>query len=239
MDPLVLIIAWLVTAAAAAQQGTIGFGFAVLSVPILSLVSPELTPVPQILLAFPMTLYIAWRERSDLDLSGAAWIIVGRLPGAVIGAWLLATVTRRTLNGLIAVVVLLAIIVLASGYSIRMTKINEFVAGVASGIGGTTSAIGGPPLALLYRDSSGATLRSSLGAIFAIGVIINVTTLGFAHAIHTTDLTVALLLSPALVAGLYASRFLKGRVEGAMLRRAIYVVSALAAVGLGVQAAFG
>jgi uncharacterized membrane protein YfcA len=49
------------------------------------------------------------------------------------------------------------------------------------------------------------------------------------------DLTLAALLLPAMLAGLWFSRFLAPRVEGATLRAAILWVSAFAAVGLLVK----
>ncbi|NOY55468.1 MAG: sulfite exporter TauE/SafE family protein [Actinobacteria bacterium] len=236
--PAVLIIALVVTAVASMLQGTIGFGFAVLSVPILALLYPGLTPIPQILLAGPLTFSMALREWRQLDLSGAGWIVAGRLPGAAIGALLLATVTRQALDGVIAIVVLAAVIALAAGLTVRLTPLNKFAAGVASGITGTTSAIGGPPLALIYRNEEGGTLRSSLGAIFTIGVIINVTTLTIVGQIHRHDIVTALFLAPAVAVGLFLSRYLKGRVEGVALQRGILIVSALAAVGLAVRTLF-
>jgi uncharacterized membrane protein YfcA len=237
--PAVLVVALIVTVAASTLQGTIGFGFSVISVPILTLVYPGLTPIPQLLMVGPLTVFMALRERSSLDLSGAGWIVVGRFPGAAIGALLLATVTERMLNGIIATIVLAGVIALASGLTIKLTPINKLLAGMVSGISGTTSAIGGPPLALIYRNEQGATLRSSLAAIFTIGVVINLTTLAIARQIHRQDLATALLLAPAVAVGLFLSRYLRGRVEGEALRRGILIVSALAAIGLGVRTIIG
>lgn len=235
----VLIAAWAVTLVAGMLQGTVGFGFAVLSVPILTILDPALTPIPQVLMAFPVALTMAIRERAHLDLHGAGWIIAGRVPGAVIGALLLSAVSEATLNVIIAGVVLAAVAALASGLRVRLDPVTKFSAGVVSGITGTTSAVGGPPLALLYRSATGGTLRASLGAIFSIGVVINVTTLTVAGQIHWSDVTTALLLLPAAAAGLWLSRFLTGKVEGEPLRRAILVVAALAAGGLVVRTLAG
>lgn len=49
---LELIIALLVTAVAAALQGTVGVGFAMVSVPVLTLLNSDFTPIPQVLLSF-------------------------------------------------------------------------------------------------------------------------------------------------------------------------------------------
>ena len=234
-----LIVAFLITAAAAALQGTVGVGFAMVSVPILTLVNSGLTPIPQVLLAFPMTIYMVVRERQHIDLRGAGWVLSGRLPGAIIGVTLLAILAQRTLDGMIAGIVLTAAVAMAAGWSVQQTRRNQVLAGVASGIAGTTSAIGGPPLAFLYQHSSGDRLRSSLAAIFSVGITINVTILAIAGQIHREDVVTAAMLLPALTIGLYSSRWITGRIADATIRRGILIVSALAGAVLAVRTIVG
>ncbi|MDH5373592.1 MAG: TSUP family transporter, partial [Acidimicrobiia bacterium] len=142
--PVEIIIALVVSTIGAAIQGVVGFGFGVLSVPILTIINPDFTPIPQLILALPLAMTIALRERRHLDLSGAAWVIAGRFPGGLLGALLLGAVASRTIDAIIAVVVIAASVTIASGWSIRRTSFTEFLAGVTSGITGTVSAVGGP-----------------------------------------------------------------------------------------------
>ncbi len=227
-----MVLAWIVTFGAAALQGSIGFGFAVLSVPLLTLVDPTLTPIPQIFLALPMAVAALWRERGRLDVTGIGWIVVGRVPGAFLGAWILVRIDERLLSAIIAAVVLGAVVAIARGYTIRLDRRNRIIAGLVSGFTGTTAAIGGPPLALLYRDAEGGVIRSSLGAIFTIGIAINLTLLGVTGAITVHDVVVALALAPPMAAGFAVSGRLLHRVEGRAVRVGILVVSSLAAVAL-------
>jgi uncharacterized membrane protein YfcA len=140
---------------------------------------------------------------------------------------------------MIAAIVLTAAAAMAAGWSVRQTRRNQFMAGVASGISGTTSAIGGPPLAFLYQHSSGERLRSSLAAIFSVGITINVTTLAIAGQIHGEDLKTAAMLLPALAIGLYSSRWITGRIADATIRRGILIVSAGAGIALAVRTIIG
>jgi uncharacterized membrane protein YfcA len=238
-SPLELLIALLVTAAAAALQGTVGVGFAMVSVPILTLLNSGFTPIPQVLMAFPMTIFMVIRERQHIDLRGAVWVLGGRLPGAIAGVILLGLLAQRTLDGMIAGIVLAAAVAMAAGWSVQQTRRNQFIAGVASGISGTTSAIGGPPLAFLYQHSSGERLRSSLAAIFSVGITINVTSLAVAGRIHRDDIVTAAILLPALAIGLYSSRWITGRIADATIRRGILIVSALAGTALAIRTIAG
>ncbi|MCB2224619.1 MAG: sulfite exporter TauE/SafE family protein [Actinobacteria bacterium] len=230
-----LAAALAVTAVAAGLQGTIGFGFALVCVPVLSVLDPALAPVPQLLLILPLTLAVAWRDRKEADLRAVPWVTAGRLPGAAIGLLLLASFDERTLGIAVAVTVLAGVALVSTGLQVPRNPGTSFTAGVLSGVMGLVASVGGPPLALLYRSARGATVRASLGVVFAIGVVISITARAAGGQMAGDDLRVALLLSPALVVGLWVGRRLAPRVEGALLRGAILAVSAAAGVLLLVR----
>ncbi len=235
VDLPALLAAAAVTVVGSALQGTIGFGFAVLAVPAFSLIDPVLAPVPVLLLAFPMTAAIAWRDRHGLDTRSVGWVLAGRLPGAALGTWLLLVVDDTTLTVVVAAFVLGAAAIIATGVHVQRTPVTSLVAGAASATASLVASIGGPPLALVYRSSEGPTIRASLSFVFVFGIILSVTIRIVIGEIADTDWQVAGLLLPAMGIGLWSSRFLTGRVEGAPLRAAILVVSALAAVGVLVR----
>ena len=134
MAPGLLGAALAITTVAATLQGTIGFGFSILSVPTLSLIDPRLAPVPQMLVVVPLVTRMAWRERHAIDLRGVAWIVVGRFPGAAAGALLVAVATPRVTDWLMAGIVLFAVAVLSTGYDIPRNRGTQLLAGTASGL---------------------------------------------------------------------------------------------------------
>lgn len=236
MSLMVWLIAMAITAGAAAIQGTVGVGFAMVAVPLLSLVNPDLAPVPQLLVILPITIAMAWREREAMDLRGVGWIIVGRFPGLALGVAMLAVATQRTLDMFIGVVVLVAVTVLATGFHIQRTSGTKFAAGVASGTTGVVVSIGGPPVALLYSNDEAATVRSTLAAVFAIGVSLSAAARLATGNMSMMDVHIALVLFPAAVAGYLVSVRYKDRVPAGTARAAILGVSAAAAVALIVRA---
>lgn len=237
MTPLLWIVALVVTALAAMLQGVVGLGFAMVSVPILSLIDPRLAPVPQLLITIPLTISMAWRERHAMDLSGAMWIIAGRVPGAFVGLALLAVATGAALDVMIAAIVLIAVVIIGSGYHVSRNPGTDFTAGVFSGTSSLVASIGGPPLALLYTSADGETIRSSLAAVFSVGILITVGVRAFSGNITSSDLRVAAVLFPALVVGYFLSNPIKDRVSNRQLKGAILVLSGLAAIGLLIRAA--
>jgi uncharacterized membrane protein YfcA len=217
-----------VALSAAAVQGTVGVGFAMIAVPILSLLNPSLAPVPEILVILPLTIAMAWRERHAMDLHGVGWIIAGRLPGAAIGVALLAAATQRTLDVFIGTVVLLAVAIIGTGIHVQRTPATKFGAGVAGGITGLVSSIGGPPVALLYSAEEAARIRSTLAAIFTIGVSITVTVRFATGNVTMSDIAVSAFLFPAVVIGYLVSLRFRDRMPRRAVRAAILIISALA-----------
>lgn len=239
VDLFTLVAAMTVTFVAALVQGTIGIGLGMLSVPVLSLIDPVLAPVPQLIITLPLTFLMMKGERHAIDWRAVVRVSSARIPGIAAGVGLLSFADERLLDLMIGLIVFLAVVTIGMGVTVRRNKASELVAGVVSGTTGTISSIGGPPLALLYREDSGPAVRSNLAAIFAIGIAMMLgarIVSGFAAG---TDFEVALWLAPAVAGGYLVARRMQSRVEGTFLRVAILAVCALAASGLIYRALAG
>lgn len=235
LNPSEWILAVAVTVFASIVQGTIGFGLGVVSVPILTLIDPSLTPIPQLVLSLPLALATAAREHSKVDTAGIGWITTGRVPGAIGGAWLLTQVSERTIGIVIGVVVLAAVIVSRTERRLPINTRTRLGAGLAAGFSGTTSGIGGPPLALLYRGADTETARSTVAAAIAVGLVVNLTVLHLAGAVVTNDYRVAAILAVPMVVGFIASSRLRGHVDGRRFRAGVLVLSTAASLALLVR----
>lgn len=230
-----LIVGLVLSAIGAAVQGTIGFGFGVLTVPLLALLNPIMAPVPQLLMVLPLTAAMVWRERRHVEWTGTSWLLGGRIPGAAIGILTIKAVSgsaESALNAIIALAVLTAVALLSINMRVIRNAATEFATGVTSGFMGMVASIGGPPMALLYRNESGPTIRATLSAVFTIGLTITIVTRAIAGEITSDDVTIAALLLPAQVIGFLASFRLRRVVDGAGLRRVILVISAISALAL-------
>jgi uncharacterized membrane protein YfcA len=97
------------------------------------------------------------------------------------------------------------------------------------------SAIGGPPIALLYRNDTGPTVRANLGLVFAIGLCITISVRAAAGEVSWDEVVIGAALLPAVWLGLRASRHLIPRIDGPRLRNIIVVVAGASAVMLLVR----
>jgi uncharacterized membrane protein YfcA len=231
-------VAFLVSFLAAALHSTVGFGFALLSVPLLSLLNPLFAPVPQLLVVFPLTLAIVLRERHAVEVKSTLWIFAGRIPGAIVGVALLKLLSSAALDVLMSSMVFIGVALVVSRGTFQRTAAREFSAGVASGTMAMVSAIGGPPIALLYRNDSGPTVRANLGLVFAIGLCITISVRALAGEVSWEEVVIGAALLPAVWLGLRASKKLIPRVDGPVLRNAIVVVAAGAAILLLARGVF-
>lgn len=225
-------LALAVTVGAATIQGTVGIGFAMVSVPIVSLIDARLAPVPQLIIVLPLTLSMAWRERHDIDLQGFWWIIGGRVPGALLGIALLAVASQQVLDVFIGAVVLVAVAILATGVHVRRTRVAKFTTGVASGTTGIVASIGGPAIALLYSSAEARTIRPTIAAVFTIGISMSILFRALSGNISSSDFVVSAVLFPGVVAGYFLSSAIKDKIPTERVRIAILVISAAAAVAL-------
>lgn len=238
MDP-VLLVAGVAVLIGAAVQGSVGIGLGLLAAPVFALADPTLVPGTILLMTSVLPMLTAWRERQDVHWKGLGFALLGRAPGTAVGVYIVATQPPSTTAVVVAVVVLGAVGLSVTAWEARPTPGALVAAGLISGVGGTATSVGGPPVALLYQRSSGATLRATMGMYFLIGNVTSVLALTAAGEVAGRDVTRAVLLLPFLLVGFLLSGPLRRHVEGARLRVAVLVVSAGSAVLLLVRTLAG
>ncbi len=235
MEVLELSVSELATAlvavvVGAALQGSLGFGLGLVAAPVLVLLDTRLVPGPLLCMGVPLTFLIAWRERRDLDFGRIRWAIAGRIPGSILGSVMVVILAERWLAGLFAVAVLLAVGFSVLGLSAPPTRINLITAGVASGIMGTATSVGGPLIALVYQHSSGPELRASLAAFMVFGASFSLVVLAAVGEFGWTDLALASLFVPCVIAGFGLSRWTNAFLDNGHTRPAVLVFAAASAV---------
>ncbi|MCB9655715.1 MAG: sulfite exporter TauE/SafE family protein [Deltaproteobacteria bacterium] len=234
--PWLLVIALVITLAAAALQGTIGVGFSVVSVPLLALIDRRLAPVPQLLMAVPLVILMALRERRAIEMRSVLRASIGRVPGAALGAVLLSVASAQVLDFAIAAIVMMSAVLIGGGLRLPRRASTEVGAGVLSGVTGVVASMGGPPVAMLFVGEHPSVVRANLAAIYSLGVLVSVGARVLAHAISWTDVMMSLWLMPGLFGGLFVSRFFVGRVNAAGVARAVLFVCVVAGVALVLRA---
>jgi uncharacterized membrane protein YfcA len=222
----VVIVVLVSVAAGAVVQSAVGFGLGLVAVPFLALTAPQLLPGPVILVGTALAVAVMIRDHVGIDFYGVRWAIVGRIFGNIAGAALVASLPSSSLSIFFALMVLLAIGVSMSGWRVRPSTSSFVAAGTASGVMGTTTAIGGPPIALVYQDAPGRTLRGSISAFFVVGSFISLVTLAAFGEFDGGDALAGLALVPAAAIGFLVSRWVVRSVDNGRVRTAVWITSA-------------
>ena len=231
-----VVLAIVIMSGAAAVQATIGFGAGLIAAPLLVLIHPAFAPTPLLAASLVLTVLVAWRERASVDLDGLTYVITGRAIGTVPAAWLLATISGAAFDAVFGILVLVAVgLSLARGGFQRSGR-NLTLAGIASGMMGTLSSIGGPPVALMYQRASPAVFRATLGVHLIVGTTMSLVSIWLVGRFGVVELALAGVLVPPVLLGYGLSRFGIHLVDAVLLRRAVLVLSSSAALAVVARA---
>jgi uncharacterized membrane protein YfcA len=210
----------------AAAQSALGFGFGLLTVPVLSLIEPDLVPGPSVVFGGIALVALMLEEHGGADWGFVGWATVGRLPGSLLAAALLAALSRSALTVVLSLLVIAAVAMSLGGWRVPGSRPAFVGAGVLSGLMGTVASIGGPPLLLTLQDRPAPELRASVGGASVIGAALSIAVLvGFGEMGADEWRLVALLL-PAVLAGIVVGRHARAALAvGIRARVAVYAVS--------------
>jgi len=172
MTPEALIAALLIFLGSFVQTA-IGFGLAIVAAPLLFLISPDYVPAPICLVALFISILNALKHRDSVEIGGLKMALIGRVPGSIAGGVLLVMVSTDLLALWLGALVLFAVIVSLLPFRIEPTPARMTIAGFFSGFFGTSSGIGGPPMALLLQHQEANQLRGNLSAFFVFSSMIS------------------------------------------------------------------
>ncbi|QRK07441.1 sulfite exporter TauE/SafE family protein [Archangium violaceum] len=226
---------------AALVNGALGYGFSSITVPVaLGFVANRVLNPALVLLELVLNLASLFLNRRSLP---AVWrrmlpLMVGLLPGVIVGGLFLTMVAAVVLKAATYAVLLPLILLQAAG--VRWPIRNERTIGVPFGLGlgllYSTTTISGPPLALLLNNQGFAQdeFRAAIALIRVAESSLTLVTYLFLGLYGSSSLGLFWLLLPAVVIGLPLGRVLLRRVSKDAFRRlCMGVDAALVSVGLG------
>jgi uncharacterized membrane protein YfcA len=200
-----LIILFLIILGAITQSA-IGIGFGI-PAGILVLLEPSMVPSCIILMGSFLALSNAMLSYKDIIKVDLIYSYTGRVIGSIL-AMPLIFLTLGTDYYLIifGVLLLIATYLSAKKWNIVATKKNITIAGTASGLMGTLTGIGGPPMAIVYQNSSAPKVVATLNMFFGIGALFSVLLFVYFDLINLPEVMKSIYLSPGLVIGTYIGR---------------------------------
>ena len=219
----------------AVVQASIGIGLGMIAAPMLAFADPDFIPAAIMLAVLPLTFTIAWIDRQHIVKRDVGFALIGRVPGVIAGALVVAALSDRVLAVMVAASVLLAVVASITGRLFRPTDRALVVAGLTSGFAGTTTGIGGPPMALTYQNSDPATMRATISAFFSIGSLMSIGALALAGEIGVRQFRLTALILPGVGLGVVTARRVKHLLRPEVIQPGVLVICTIGAFALLIE----
>ncbi|MTA27726.1 MAG: TSUP family transporter [Actinobacteria bacterium] len=225
---VVLLLSVLV---ASTTQVTVGFGFALLSVPLMTMAVPTREAVViSTILGLLTSSFQAWHGRRDADRTLIRRLTSAALVGLPIG-WLVFTrVPDDVLRAILGMSVLVAVMLLATGLVARGSTRLDVLCGALSGALASSLSTNGPPLvfALQARSVPMRVFRPTINTVFTFSGLLSLVAFALSGEIESDAVVHALWSVPVLLAGSRIGFLLRVRVREEHARRIVLTLLTLA-----------
>ncbi len=196
-----VIIATLIIFLGAYIQTALGFGLAIVAAPILFLLDPLYVPAPITMSALTLSLVMALSHWKSISFSGLKFAILGRIPGTICGGMLLVWISVEQLALWVGISVIVAVILSLSNLKLKPSTGSLFSAGFLSGFMGTSTSIGGPPMALLLQHEKSEYIRANMSAFFCASCLMSLVMLLVIGKLYQSHIFLFLPFIPATLIG--------------------------------------
>ena len=222
----------LIVFATASIQAVVGFGFALLSVPIMMQVVGLHRAVILASLIGTANNFYQYRDlKHDQDKTQVKRFLSASFLGAPLGLVAFIYADQHVLKVFLGAGVLLGVILLVRGRDLTNAHISlDWAMGVISGFLLTSTSTNGPPLvfALQARKSEPQVFRATLNMIFLVSGVYGLVLFAVFGEIATSDLLVAAAVLPSMMIGVSIGKFVRNRVDPDRFRIAVLVLLTVA-----------
>lgn len=227
-----LALALAIVVFASSLQAAVGMGFGMVAAPLLALIDPMLSPAPILVVGMVVAVWGAWRERGNIAGAEIVAGLGGRILGSALAlALLLVFSDQNSFYVLFGVLILVAVVLRLLGKQVAFTLANHWMLSTVSGVMGTITSVGAPPMAILYQGQRPEKIRPTLNALFFFGCVTGLAGLGLAGRLAREHLILSAIILPGVFAGIWLARYFKTDSTG-KLSAAMLAISGAAAVVL-------
>ena len=219
---------------AAIIQALFGFGFGLISVPLMIFFVDLPTTVVTATAVSTVSCSIQWYEsRAFKGREVSQRLVLSALLGMPVGLWLLNNMDARLMKALLGVLVLIGVFVRSREYDLRRLPLAfDYSMGVIAGILSTSTSTNAPPLVFLLhaRHYSPENFRAVLNRVFTILNFLSLIMFAVAGKITPEVFKLAVLAIPVMGGGLWIGIRLRSFVDPDHFRNLVLVL--LFATGL-------
>ena len=221
-------------------RSALGFGEALIAVPLLALTLPVQVAAPlAVLVSITVALVVVLQDWRNVHVRSAGWLVLSTLFGIPLGLLLLKTVPETIVKSILGVFIIVFAIYSLTGrkpelHNDRLAPLFGFTAGILGGAYG----MNGPPLVIygVLRRWQPAQFRATLQGYFLIASIVGMA--GYAvTGLWTRTVSNYFLLSlPLALMAIFLGRIVHRRLSGSRFLVCVNIGLALIGVLLLKQA---
>lgn len=228
MDSLLQLLAiTLCMALGSAVQASCGLGLALVAMPGLIYLEPRMMPGPMLSSSLFLSILVVRTEWGSVDWRGLKWALAGRGLGTLAAVVALPLLPEHRTGAFLGALLLVAVLLTVQRRWVLEPRPGTLtLAGVLSGVMGTTAAVGGPAMGLVYHGADMARLRSTLAAFFIVGTLLSLVALRVTGHYGRTELYLSVVAIPAVLIGWGLGRAVRGAVPASALRRGVLLLAA-------------
>jgi len=210
-----------------------GAGYGMIAAPVMALVAPEWLPGTVVLVGCVVGSSALLNTRDAVQWRDLPPGFAGRILGAGIAAYIAsAVVGTNALAVIVGFVVLFAVGLTVLGVTFPISSGSLFIAGGISGVMGTLTGIGAPPMAILYSNVETRRSAATQNAFYGFGTLVAIIALVIAGVLTLPQFAFAVSLAPLVPVALRTSRPLAARFERGAIRPWALGLATLSALAL-------
>jgi uncharacterized protein len=227
-------------------QTVTGFGYAIITAPLLALVLGAKETVMLVMLTGLITrLFLIRATKKEGSFKAIMPLITASVIGAIPGAYVMTIISSDGLKIFMGIVLLLAAAAMWKNcyISVKHHKFTEAMVGSISGFLATTTSINGPPVVLYYMNAKAeenkTVFRANLTRYFLLINIASIIISYFAGTLQIGELWLPAVASiPALYLGFVLGEKCFHRIDSETFRKASLIMVVLSSLAIIVSALF-
>ncbi len=219
-------------------QALFGFGFGLISVPLMIFFVDLPTAVVTATAVSTVSCSIQWWESRAVDVRVMSMrLIRSAIIGMPFGLWLLLNIDTRLMKAALGVVVLIGVFLSIKGFDLRqLPRAFDYTMGLISGVLSTATSTNGPPLVFLLhaRHYSPEDFRAVLNRVFSFLNFLTLVIFFFAGKLTPDAVRLAMLAIPVMGCGVFLGTRMRKRINPDHFRNLVIgllFLSGLSAIG--------
>jgi uncharacterized membrane protein YfcA len=225
-DQIVLVL--LIVLATSIVQSLVGFGFALLAVPLMIIVIDlQSAVIVSSIVGSLSNLLQSWQLRRDIDRVLAKRFLLATVLGAPIGLVLFIYANQSALKIVLGVSILFGVTVLSRGMELQhVSSWLDWLMGAISGVLLMATSTNGPPLVFVLqaRKVAPTTFRATLNLVFLVSGAFGLVMFGFAGELVVDDVKLAGAAFPAMVIGISIGTVLRKYAPQEIFKKLVLVL---------------